>query len=298
MSNSDRVESLLDSALHTGDRARMSCPFCEDAGHRDRKRSLSVSTSTGFWRCFRCDLKGKIGALDAGVDYSDRGPVVAALDEFYDKPDEFYRLALDTSVALRPARRYLLGKGRHGRPTPVPRSVWAQADLHACAEGFWQGRIIVPFYAPGKREWLGWVARLWTHEIAPGADGLAAIKYLYPRGMDKGEYLYNQRVLDLDTEDPVILVEGAFDCFAFWNDACAMLGDCSNQQLRTLISCDRPVCVVLDGDAWEKGYMLAARLRFEGQNAGHVRLPARVDPDEVDKTWLLEEARRSIHAVL
>lgn len=298
--NSARVESLLDSALHTGDKARMSCPFCEDAGHRDRKRSLSVSTSSGFWRCFRCDTKGKIGSLDRGEDYSERGSRAAPdpAEEVYDKPREFYPLAHDRSETLRQARRYLLGKGARGRPVPVPREIWEAADLHACAEGFWQNRIIVPLYAPGGRAWLGWIARLWFHEIDPGAEGLAALKYLYPRGMDKGEMFYNQRVLDLDTEDPVLVVEGAFDCFSFWNDACAMLGDCSHQQMQTLIKSDRPVCVVLDGDAHQKGWAMAARLRFEGQHAGHVRLPPRVDPDEVDKEWLLEEARRSISAPL
>ena len=293
---SSRVEALLDSALHTGDKARMSCPFCEDAGHRDRKRSLSVSTSNGFWRCFRCDTKGRIGSLDRGEDYSERGskPSPDPEEEVYEKPSEFYALAGDRSEALRPARRYLLGKGPCGRPTPVPRSIWAAADIHACAEGFWQNRIIVPLYAPGQRKWLGWIARLWFHNLVPGAEGLAALKYLYPRGMDKGELFYNQRVLDRDTEDPAIVVEGAFDCFSLWDDACAMLGDCSHQQLDILIKSDRPVCVVLDGDAWQKGHMMAARLRFEGQHAGHVRLPPRTDPDEVDKNWLLEEARRSI----
>jgi len=294
VSNSDRVEELLGSALHTGDKARMSCPFCEDAGHRDRKRSLSVSTSSGWWRCFRCDLKGRIGSLDQGVDFADRRAPETVLDEVYDKPDEFYRIAHDRSEALKPARRYMLGKGPRGRPVAVPRSVWELADIHACAEGFWQNRIIVPLYAPGGTAWLGWVGRLWFHNPDPGAEGLAALKYLYPRGMDKGEFLYNQRVLELDTEAPVLVVEGAFDCFGFWDDACAMLGDCSHAQMAALIKSSRPVCVVLDGDAWQKGHMMAARLQFEGQCAGSVRLPPRLDPDEIDRDTLLRAAIQSL----
>ena len=42
--------------------------------------------------------------------------------------------------------------------------------------------------------------------------------------------------------------------------------------------------------------MLALRLRFEGARAGWIKLPPRIDPDEVDKAELLDAAQRSIDA--
>lgn len=285
--HNDRVAAELDNARHGTDSARMRCPFCADGGHFDKKHSLSVSTVTGLWHCFRCDLSGKLpGYTDPEDDYRPRAEAVET-QNFIDVPEEFVRLSSSRSYALEPARKYL-------RSRRIPEKVWEKADLHACAEGFWGERIIIPHKDPDGA-WYGWISRLWRDKPLPNAQGLAALTYLYPRGMDRGATFYNYRALTLSRKRPLMLVEGAFDCMHFWNDAVGMLGDLSEAQYEILLTqCERPVCVVQDGDAWEKGMVLAAKLRFAGKRAGHVRLPPRADPDEVDREWLLTEVRASL----
>jgi hypothetical protein len=51
---------------------------------------------------------------------------------------------------------------------------------------------------------------------------------------------------------------------------------------------------VLDGDAWEAGRTIAKQLVHRGIRAGHVRLPARTDPDEVPLDELRAEAVSSL----
>jgi DNA primase len=108
--------------------------------------------------------------------------------------------------------------------------------------------------------------------------------------------MFNHATLLKETDTPAIIVEGVFDAIAFWPDAVAVLGKPTPAQVYALASARRPIAVVLDGDAWEEGEMLALKLRFEGQRAGSVHLPPRVDPDEVDRDWLRAEARSSLGA--
>jgi DNA primase len=104
--------------------------------------------------------------------------------------------------------------------------------------------------------------------------------------MQRGEVLYNHTALHVETERPVMVVEGVFDALALWPHAVAVLGKPSHFQVDALASAKRPVAIVLDGDAWQEGYALAMRLRLAGQRAGSVTLPPKTDPDEVDRAWL------------
>ena len=64
--------------------------------------------------------------------------------------------------------------------------------------------------------------------------------------------------------------------------------------LEAMKQAKRPIAIVPDGDAWQDGWILAARLRFLGLRAGYVRLPPKMDPDEVDRDWLLAESAACI----
>jgi DNA primase len=90
------------------------------------------------------------------------------------------------------------------------------------------------------------------------------------------------------------VVEGVFDALALWPDAVAVLGKPSDQQVDALINAKRPVVIVLDGDAWLEGKWLAARLCLRGKRAGHIRLPPGVDPDEVDRKELEQQAMEAL----
>jgi hypothetical protein len=250
---------------------------------------MGVHSETGHVHCFRCGFRGRLEGEDfqsPTPESSNEGNAVSAIPP----PEGFVPLGEEPgsgALTFQEARDYLLVR----RKVPLP-SV-RRMRVGACAEGWYAGRIVVPVLDDDGETWLGYVARLWA-DPPRSAEGAAALKYLYPKGMRRGQILYNRRVLDTETDVPVLVVEGVFDALAFPDDAVALLGTCSEAQTELLKAAKRPIAIVLDGDAWEKGHMLAARLQFDGLRAGCVRLPPGADPDEVPREALIDATRRSI----
>lgn len=272
---------------------RTACPFCEDEGHRDRKGSLSVQKSTGWWHCFRCGIRGRLdGFEDEDLDDVLEAPD-ASISQF-DPPYSFvelYSRAGRTSETLAPAHAYLRARG-------VSPSLAARRSLGACTDGRWDGRVIVPFILEGYPRWVGWIGRLWVPKPSQHAEGVAAQTYLYPKGMTRGTFLYNHDAIYKETDEPLLIVEGAFDSFPFGDDAAAALGKPTGVQIEAMVNAKRPLCIVLDGDSWIESEMLCARLRFEGARAGWIKLPPGADPATSDSDELKDAARRSIDAPL
>lgn len=263
---------------------RANCPFCETLlGKADRKACFAIRPDSGHYGCFRCGTKGRLrvaGADDAPYEKPAQPEAIPQIQP----PEDFTLLAEGpglTADSLKPARKYLLKRG-------LTRELAAEARIGGCATGYYGGRVVVPVLSP-EGEWWGWVARAWVKQ--------AEVPYLYPRGMARGRTLYNHAALHVETDVPLLVVEGVFDALAYWPDAVAVLGKPSEDQFYALAAARRPVCVVLDGDAWDEGWTFAMKLRLEGQRAGAVRLGPRIDPDEVDKGWLRDEARRSVEAL-
>lgn len=291
--NNRQVEALLATAHKTRSGWRGPCPFCETDGHRDRKTSLSI-LGDGRWWCYRCSTKGRL--KDAPDPSTAAARVITHVKDdsapkVFDPPPFFVELANDDSHTFKPARDYL--KSRQVSPATMRRF-----GIGACYDGRWFGRVIVPIRARGHEEWYGWVGRLWTKEANKEAEGLAGLKYLYPPGMSRDRIFFNQYALTRKTPEPAMLVEGAFDCFPFSEDAFATLGKMGGRQIETLIDkCKRPLAIVLDGDAWREAWALVTKLRFStmfDQTVGAVRLPPRVDPDEVPVKELREACRECL----
>lgn len=297
MSKRDRALRVA-AALGTAQRGRhwwrLECPFCLDDGHRDKKKSLGVSASTGFYECFRCGSRGRLETPpDPSAVRVEGAQKVEELKEL-GPPPEYVSLASREgrrAASLEPARTYLLKRG-------VGPELWEHFKLGAATDGFWAGRVIIPMLSPVDGEtWIGWISRLWC-KPSKRAEGFAAMKYLYPKDMQRGVIFWNHRALYAESDDPVMPMEGALDAIGYGDDAVACLGKLSHLQFEALLACPRPVCMVLDGDAWQEAWATAIRLRFEGKRAGFVRLPPKIDPDEVDKDWLRAEARKSLEAAL
>lgn len=276
------LRALRDAKATTKGWALCFCPFCLIRfGKQHRKRALSVHAS-GVFHCFRCLVSGRDDVLRRGPgdlperDAAENAPSIGL-------PEGFLPLAEEpgwSALVTEPARTYLRGRG-------LGPKLWQAASIGACVQGFWAGRVIVPVFGDGC-DWLGWVGRAWTKH--------ADVPYLYPRGMRKGLLLYNQATLAVETDVPALVVEGVFDALALWPDAVALLGKASEEQIGALLMANRPVVVVLDGDAWIEGWALAMRLRLDGARAGAVRLPPGRDPDEVSSGWLRMAARESLVA--
>lgn len=249
---------------HAG-RVRAKCPFClVRTGKADRRGSLSASLTTGWYDCFKCGIRGRVDDYNAGLD-DDVAPAAAVL---VPPPESFMLLAEEpaaSAAVTAPARAYLRGRG-------IGDDLWAVAGIGACTDGFYAGRVVVPI-TDVAGAWHGYVARTWAKK--------APSPYRYPPGMRRGELLYNPGALLVETDVPLLVVEGVFDALHLWPDGVALLGKWSHAQVLMLARAPRPVVVVLDGDAVDECEELAYLLRLEGQQAGFVRLPPRMDPDDL-----------------
>ncbi len=267
---------------------RAECPFCEDGGHRDKKSSLAINAGTGKWYCLRCNEDGRL------EEPPDPAIAVRAAEELakplqaVEPPRGYTPLWNDHSMTFRPARRYLRGRG-------VTRAQMLAMHVGACAEGYWAGRVIIPFTLGAlDGGWWGWAGRLWVKDPPPDAEGNEAKKCIYPKGTRRGTWMYNHDVIFEETDEPLLVVEAVFDAFPYMPHAVASLGKPTKQHVDALIQATRPVALVLDGDAWQQSHALALRLQFEGVQAGCVRLPPKTDPDEVDREVVIRAARECI----
>ncbi len=296
MGKNETVQEILHTAHRTRTGWRAECPFCAELGHRDRKTSLTI-LGDGRWWCYRGESahpESKKGKLAEAPDpYADAQRVIdftkQSKAKVFDPPYYFTELAGDDSEVFEPAREYLKSRS-------VSDEVIEKFGIGACYDGKWFGRIIVPIRKRGHKEWMGWVGRLWTKSPSKDAEGLAALKYLYPPGMSRDRIFFNSYAIRRETDVPAMLVEGAFDCFPFPEDAFAVLGKMSDIQLQMMKSnLRRPLAVVLDGDAWKDAWSLVVRMRFDNDMqsgiVGAVRLPPRTDPDEVPRKDLLKACK-------
>ena len=246
---------------------RANCPFCEDAvGKVDRKQCLQLE-STGWWKCYRCDTRGKIDEDSMPFDIATLAANAPAKAEIVHKlPDGFVPLwkPEGKAISCQPAWRHL--RTRAG----ITPELIAEVRIGACVRGLFAGRVVVPIYRGGRL--AGAVGRSWHKQ--------ARLKYRYTEGFDRAATLYNEEALYVETARPVLVVEGVFDTFPFWPHAVAVLGKPSSQQLDMMLAAKRPIFVVLDGDAHREGTSLALWLRHHGKQAASLRLDPGVDPDE------------------
>jgi len=258
---------------------RAICQICPvKLGTPDRRGGFAVFVSTGAFHCFRCGTSGRLRDWEAREEVEPEAAEVEAMAP----PDGFFELldpSMRRSKSAEAPRGYLLGRG-------VGPELWAAARIGACMSGKHFGRVIVPILADDQETWLGWVGRAWV----PRCE----LPYRYPAGMGRRGLLYNHAALAVETDVPAIVVEGVMDALAVWPHGVAVLGKPSEPQIIALAAARRPVAVVMDGDAWEEGWVLGLRLRLEGARAGSVKLPPKLDPDQVPLDWLMAEADRCI----
>lgn len=242
---------------------RANCPFCIlTDGKQDRRQSLSLDTESGWWRCFRCATKG---CLPRSEEAASRAPKVKPDKPAVELPREYYPLWKApglTAATFSPARDYLASRD-------VREGVIQSARIGACGAGKFAGRIIVPIYRKDG-SLGGFAGRAWSKHNR--------MRYLYGEGTDRSTLLYNEAALDIETDIPVLAVEGTFDSFPYWPNVVAFLGKPAGTQVDMLARAKRPVVVVLDGDAWLQGWSVAAALTLRGQRAGFIRLPPKSDP--------------------
>ena len=293
----DVARALVGRTPEHGGWTRTNCPLCLNHGEvrEDTKMSLSVS-QRGYYQCWRCGAKGWLADDDRALLPQDEAQ--DSVEVVFPPPQGFASLAeLCGSVFAQAVFDYL-------RSRRLDVDLMEHVGMGACLTGWLAGRVVVPVLGPnGRSNWRGWVARDWTNT--------AERRYLYPRGMKRGELLFNEAALHVETSEPLLVVEGIFDALPYWPDACACLGKPTDDQIELLVEARRPVVFALDGDAWVDAWCAAGKLNIRttswvenhqlfdrkieaGQITkpiGWVKLPPLEDPGSVDSAWLRRCAR-------
>lgn len=271
---------------------RAVCPFCVLSGHNTRKKKLDYIPSSGKWSCWRCKTWGRLTPQDA-LNGALRGPRRGGnAPSLVEPPEGFFPLGEWPSPISRPAHDYAMKRG-------ISRVAIAAAGMgmtqHRAnrdeGEQDFRGRLIVPIFEPesassGSRNWLGYVGRDYT--------GRSNLPYLYSRGMSRAKVIYREEVLWEETDVPALGVEGTLDAAFMWPEAFAVLGTWGPEQMDKIRRARRPVVWVLDGDAWRKGEAAAMAQEIMGIRGGWLKLPPGKDPDNMDRGWIREMARRAV----
>lgn len=277
---------------------RKNCPLCAiKTGKPDKKESMGYNSATGGVNCFKCETRGKLTEeqrqelpfTDPATPDDETAIGPQNLPEpcwGYQPIFEGYGLEAQT---FEEARAYFRGRG-------LTDDVGREAGVGGATWGINQHRIIVPLpdYENPTGPWRGWVGRAFR-PMPPLPDGGTPPVYRYASRFARGTYLYGAPCLELETDEPVFVVEGTLDRLSLQSrgmDAVALLGKPLEYHVTQLDQRNRPVAVCLDGDAWEEGQALAWHLQHRGAKAGNIRLPPRKDPDEMETGWLLDEATR------
>lgn len=220
---------------------------------------------TGLFHCYRCSWSGACDLSWLGeiqLPQADPGEIPE-----WSQPPESFEVLTESSISLRPYVSYLQDRG-----------VWESAQhvgVGACTSGRYAGRVVVP----AKRAsgaWWGFSART----VIPG-KWKEAPRYLYPRGMPKGNNVWGADWVPRlkDKTHPLFLVEGVFDALPLYPFGLAAFGKgVSDAQLDLLVALRRPLVCCLDGDAWVECQVLCQRLLLRGADAKWCHLPPGTDP--------------------
>lgn len=274
------ANALLSARASAGGWFRANCPYCvNETGKPDRRQSLGLKPAISFFMCFKCGARGRLpdeAPWPVQQAHTDEAPKVIK------RPPHFEPIWTDdawSSLFLEAPRQYLTSRG-------VTRETCEQARIGIALEGTFAMRVIVPVFDLDGCTWLGFSARDWTNK--------QELRYRYPRGMQRAKFLFNQAALYVETDEPIMIVEGVFDALPYWPNAVACLGKPGDLHRQFMAEARRPIAVCLDGDAWEEGWALSEWLRLEVSQVGYVQLPPCTDPGSVDHAWLREEVKRCI----
>ncbi len=269
------VEALATRASAYQSRSRHTCPVCPvKVGVIDYKQSLSIDHQSGWWRCYRCQFKGRLpGFEDSFVEEPDFEDQEWRPMYEFEEPSDYNPVADDPSVALKVARAYLKSRG-------VSKTTAREAQIGFALEGSTKGRVITPFLDHDGC-WMGWQGR--------------AIRYKsYHTRRDPASLFWNEPAIMEDTREPLMVVEGVYDALPYWPNAVAGLGKPYGLQLDLLAQAKRPLAFVLDSDAHLYSESLANELERCGLRTLSVRLSPGADPSNVQHQDLWQAIKTAL----
>ena len=246
------VISILDTTLGVGSSLKGNeqqhhCPFCHH-----HKKKLQVNLDTQQWHCWVCNSKGRsISSLlrKLNVDkrdldrlhkiYGDE-PTYSPTDEYVIKlqlPKEFKQLHFKPSGLFNPvynkAIHYLSQRG-------IKESEIVKYNIGYCEDGLYKGRIIIPSYdESGELNYF--IARSFYED--------ETMKYKNPP-VNRDVIVFENQI---NWNEPITLVEGAFDAFSVKRNVIPLLGKFLLSKLKNKIfeKGVKEITIMLDADAIE-----------------------------------------------
>jgi DNA primase len=246
------VISILDTTLGVGSSLKGNeqqhhCPFCHH-----HKKKLQVNLDTQQWHCWVCNSKGRsISSLlrKLNVDkrdldrlhkiYGDE-PTYSPTEEYVIKlqlPKEFKQLHFKPSGLFNPiynkAIHYLKQRG-------IKDSEIVKYNIGYCEDGLYGGRIIIPSYdESGELNYF--IARSFYED--------EKMKYKNPP-VNRDVIVFENQI---NWNEPITLVEGAFDAFSVKRNVIPLLGKFLLSKLKNKIfeKGVKEITIMLDSDAIE-----------------------------------------------
>ena len=246
------VITILDTTLGVGSSLKGNeqqhhCPFCHH-----HKKKLQVNLDTQQWHCWVCNSKGRsISSLlrKLNVDkrdldrlhkiYGDE-PAYSPTEEYVIKlqlPKEFKQLYFKPSGLFNPiynkAVHYLTQRG-------ITDSEIVKYNIGYCEDGLYSGRIIIPSYdESGELNYF--IARSFYED--------EKMKYKNPP-VNRDVIVFENQI---NWNEPITLVEGAFDAFSVKRNVIPRLGKFLLSKLKNKIfeKGVKEITIMLDSDAIE-----------------------------------------------
>ena len=246
------VITILDTTLGVGSSLKGNeqqhhCPFCHH-----HKKKLQVNLDTQQWHCWVCNSKGRsISSLlrKLNVDkrdldrlhkiYGDE-PAYSPTEEYVIKlqlPKEFKQLHFKPSGLFNPiynkAVHYLTQRG-------ITDSEIVKYNIGYCEDGLYSGRIIIPSYdESGELNYF--IARSFYED--------EKMKYKNPP-VNRDVIVFENQI---NWNEPITLVEGAFDAFSVKRNVIPLLGKFLLSKLKNKIfeKGVKEITIMLDSDAIE-----------------------------------------------
>ena len=276
------VITILDNTLGAGTSLKGNeqahhCPFCHH-----HKKKLQVNLDTQYWHCWVCDSKGRsiqslLRKLNVDVRdiqkvrdiYGDEAPSTTTQEEFVVKlqlPKEFkslYQKPKSINPIYSQAIHYL-------KQRSIGIGEILRYNIGYCEEGLYEGRIIIPSYdCNGELNYF--IARSFYEDNK--------MKYKNPP-VNRNVIVFENQI---NWNEPITLVEGAFDAFSVKRNAIPLLGKFLPTKLKDRIfeMGVKEITILLDSDAvddstkhtefFQKNGIAVKNIIPKGKDAGEMK---------------------------
>ena len=278
-----QVITILDEVLGPGtsmknDEQAHFCPFCHH-----HKKKLQVNIKTQYWHCWVCDAKGrKIQRLLKRLHVDSRklkkiyeiygdDYVVYSKETEEEKvelrlPSEFKSLLKVPTGKIKPVYKKAL---KYAEERGITKEDITRYNIGYCDTGMYSNRIIIPSYDLDNRL---------NYFIARSIHAEEKFKYKNPP-VSKNVIMFENQI---NWNEPITLVEGAFDAIAVKRNVIPILGKFIPNKLNNAIFKNevKSINILLDEDAQQQALRYTMQFSNQGISTKNI-IPTDKDASEM-----------------